>query len=62
LAQKILQTNITDQEVKEILEINKNTIDVVSVAQDHATISGDIREMALTNEETKLDKKIDQGN
>jgi len=37
-------------------------MDILAVAQDHSSISGDLRELPLSNEQTNIDKKIDQGN
>ena len=62
LAQRILRADVTDQEVKEILDVYNKNLDVVAIAQDHSTISGDLREMPLTTETSNLQAKIDAGN
>ena len=62
LAQRVLKSDVTDQEVKEILDVYSKNLDVISIAQDHSTITGDIREIPLTTETSNLQAKLDQGN
>jgi len=54
LAQRVLKSDVTDQEVKEILDVYSKNLDVISIAQDHSTITGDIREIPLTTETSNL--------
>jgi hypothetical protein len=46
-AQQVLKTNITTAQVSEILAAKQDLLDVVETMQSRDSISGDMREIAL---------------